>query len=330
VCFDNAYGKPIAYSSLNSIGPIHASLRRRVVSTLLGADDAQQTRLDRPVQSPVQYNDLAIQHWNLAMDFKMIPQEMQDALAKFDTSSESFLNSFLATVDEQPAPDVIYHYTNDVGLRGILKTGRIWLTDIFHLNDPSELRHGVSIAVDILNRKAESGPAESKLFAKHFLEFFESGIQKTAHYFVCSFSKDGNDLGQWRSYADNGRGYALGFDAKALEGIFIKPNGTASTNCSTFHVTYDDDKLASMQDKVIDSMFELISLPRGKKLDSAIVGTYLKHLSISLSLFILRAALFFKHKAYKPESEFRFLQIFRCDLPAPDVKCRDRRVKPKM
>lgn len=255
----------------------------------------------------------------------MLPQEMQDALANFDATSGAFLNSFLATVEERKPPDIIYHYTNDVGLRGILESGQIWLSDIFYLNDPSELRHGVSLAVDILTRKAESGPPESKVFAQDFKAFFEGGMQETAHYFVCSFSLDGNDLGQWRAYADNGRGYALGFDANLLEGIFTKPNGIVSENNSTFHVTYDDDgQLAFIHDKVIDSMFKLISLPRGKNLDSAIIHTYLKHLSISLSLVVLRAALFFKHKAYKQESEFRFLQMFRRDLPAPDVKCRHR------
>lgn len=254
----------------------------------------------------------------------MIPQEMQDALTQFDAASGELLNSFIATVEERKTPDIIYHYTNDVGLRGILETGQIWLSDIFYLNDPSELRHGVSLAVDVLNRKAESGPPEAKEFASRFTEFFESGMQETAHYFVCSFSLNGDDLGQWRAYADNGRGYALGFDAKVLEGVFTKPDGIESENNSTFHLTYDDKQLAFIHDKVIDSMFDLISLPQGKNLDRAIVNAYLRNLSISLSLVVLRAALFFKHKAYEQESEFRFFQIFRRDLPAPDVKCRHR------
>jgi hypothetical protein len=33
-------------------------------------------------------------------------------------------------------PPIIYHYTNDAGLRGILESGKLWLTDIFDLNDP--------------------------------------------------------------------------------------------------------------------------------------------------------------------------------------------------
>ena len=43
------------------------------------------------------------------------------------------------------------------------------------------------------------------------------GIEQVAHFFVCCFSKAEEDLGQWRAYADNGRGYSIGFDAHMLE-----------------------------------------------------------------------------------------------------------------
>ena len=144
----------------------------------------------------------------------LIPEEMRNALAKFGEEAEQILTSFAISLESyQPRP-IIYHYTDDVGLRGILESGRLWLTDIFSLNDPSELKHGLSLAVRILNEKAANGPEESKLFARDFGSLNEA-IRRSAHYFVCSLSERGDDLGQWRAYADNGRGYALGFDAKA-------------------------------------------------------------------------------------------------------------------
>jgi hypothetical protein len=45
---------------------------------------------------------------------------------------------------------MIYHYTNSAGLKGILESGNLWFSDIFGLNDPSELRHGLGCAIDIL------------------------------------------------------------------------------------------------------------------------------------------------------------------------------------
>lgn len=259
-----------------------------------------------------------------AMENAGIPKDMAEALSKFDQSAEQIVASFLNGLESREPPEIIYHYTNDAGLRGILETGQLWLSDIFNLNDPSELSHGFSHAVNILGSMAEKGPPESQVFAKHFAAFHEGGMRGTAHYFVCSFSGNGDDLGQWRAYADNGRGYALGFDARELEGVFTTENGDPISANSTFHITYDDATLSEIHRQLVEGMFSLISLPRGRGLESGVINSYMKELSVSLSLHALRAALFFKHEAYKNESEFRFLQIHRADVPPPEVERRYR------
>ena len=236
---------------------------------------------------------------------------MKEALTKFDSTAERILKKFHATLEAQPPPEIIYHYTNDVGLRGILETGQLWLTDIFNLNDPSELSHSLSHAVNILNGKAAKGPPESQVFAKRFAAFHHEGLQQIAHYFVCSFSSDGDELGQWRAYADNGRGYALGFDARVLEKDFHKDNG------ATFPVTYKDAVLVAIHREMIDSMFDLISLPQGQNLEAATVDMYLEELSGHLSIYAVLAALTFKHEAYKNEREYRFFQLYRGDVLPP-------------
>ncbi len=166
-------------------------------------------------------------------------------------------------------------------LKGILESGRFWLTNIFSLNDPSELSHGFSHAVNVLNALASAGPPESKFFAEQFRAFgTQGGIQASAHYFVCSFSADGDDLGQWRAYADNGRGYALGSDAKVLETGYTKVGDAPLPNNSTFGVTYNDAQLAELHRQMIEAAFPLISLPRGRGMGSAIIRSYLTELSV--------------------------------------------------
>lgn len=90
------------------------------------------------------------------------------------------------------------------------------------------------------------------------MKFLQHGVERSAHFFVLSFSADGDDLDQWRAYADNGRGYALGFDGKMLEDAFIKRNGNPIPNNSTYHVTYDENVLADIHRRIIDKMFHLI------------------------------------------------------------------------
>jgi Protein of unknown function (DUF2971) len=46
-------------------------------------------------------------------------------------------------------------------------------------------------------------------------------------FFTASFTAERDDLGQWRAYADNGRGFALGFAPKMFEvvdGAGLEPN----------------------------------------------------------------------------------------------------------
>jgi hypothetical protein len=177
----------------------------------------------------------------------LVPPDMRDALAKFDREAEQIVASFLQTLPREPPP-LIYQYTNDVGLKGILETGTIWLTDIFSLNDPSELSHGLSHTLNILSAKAATGPPESKIFAKDLGAFIQQvGIEKSGHYFMCSFSSCGDDLGQWRAYADNGRGYALGFDGKGLKDAFEQ----GGRPIPAFPIRYEAVELIEVQGNLI-------------------------------------------------------------------------------
>jgi hypothetical protein len=254
-----------------------------------------------------------------------IPQEMADALGKFSDESGRINDTiFNDLVSKRELPPVIYHYTNDLGLRGILETGIFWLTDIFNLNDPSELRYGFSHAINALNDMAATGPPESKFFAEQF-EAFDKEIQNSARYFVCSFSSCGDDLGQWRAYADNGRGYALGFDAKVIEDAFITEGKTRNLDNATFPVIYDGRRLAEIRRQLIERMFHLISLPHGQNLGGDTLKQYLAKLSVLLTHHALYSALYFKHEAYSNEKEYRFLQILPwTDASPPEVKFRSR------
>jgi hypothetical protein len=141
---------------------------------------------------------------------------------------------------------------------------------------------------------------------------------------MCSFSSCGDDLGQWRAYAENGRGYAVGFDAKALEDGYTKNDGIPTPNNSTFHITYNDAKLSAIQSQIVEKMRNLMMLPAERDLKKAAINVYMAELQMLLTLHILQTILFFKHEAYANEREFRFLQIHKANEPPP-VKVRARR-----
>ena len=163
------------------------------------------------------------------------------------------------------------------------------------------------------------------MFAENFSRFCKNGISQSANFFVCSFSKTEHDLGQWRAYADNGRGYALEFDANLLAGDFSSlDKGSSERRNQTFSMEYDDEQIYRIHQDIIDATVPLILHPFEKAYSNMLTQQYMTRLSILLSIYTLNTALYFKHEAYEKESEFRFLELFETNEPIPDLKWRAR------
>jgi hypothetical protein len=183
--------------------------------------------------------------------------------------------------------------------------------------------HGLTQAIHVLNNKTASGPPESRQFARDFAEFVRQGkIQRSGEYFTASFSLAGDDLGQWQAYANDAKGYALGFDARVLESQFLKESGAPLLR--TFPVSYDDACLIEIHERLIDRMFGLISLPRGRGLGDDAINGYMAELFSVTTVHALHAGLYFKHEAYRNEREYRFLRVYPPETPSSRVKLRDR------
>jgi hypothetical protein len=252
-----------------------------------------------------------------------VPADLQEGIERFFKDALGVVDAFARKLDSAHPPPIIYHYTDAAGLCGILASGKLWFTDIFNLNDPTELRHGLNTATKLLTAQADEGPRNAKIFANNFMAMVNGGIEEVAHYFVCCFSRAGDDLGQWRAYADNGCGYALGFKGPILDQAFAKPDGIPNPNHSTFPLTYGDDELHKMHGQIIRDVVPLITAPRDRNLSGKAINTYMSELSIALSVPVLQSALFFKHQAYRNEEEYRFLQLFQAG-PVSDLRFRGR------
>src|SRR4051812_16681042 len=125
---------------------------------------------------------------------------------------EAFANprviaDYITRMNAETPPDLMYHYTNASGLEGILRSGTLWVTDVFRLNDPGEIRHGLDAACAHLTAAVERHDASDieKDFAKTVCEKLRENVESSANYFVtsCSFERDHAD--QWTNYGDNGR-----------------------------------------------------------------------------------------------------------------------------
>ncbi len=143
-------------------------------------------------------------------------------------------NCTLLTAGPTDAPQLLWHYSDAAGALGIIQERELWGTNALFMNDKSELR----LVHDLF---AERFAADDSGLGSDDREIFESAfwlsLDETGDdpgiYAVC-FCEDGDLLGQWRTYATAGGGYALGFDSASMVDLY-----TATDSLDLFRVVYD-------------------------------------------------------------------------------------------
>ena len=106
----------------------------------------------------------------------------------------------------------LYHYTGLNALRGIIGTESVWCTDYRHMNDKSELSHGVEVAKDVLTRLATKADGRVRLFCQCVDGLLDiRNFDGNLDFYTASFTAQRDDPGQWERYGDHHRGVAIGF-----------------------------------------------------------------------------------------------------------------------
>ncbi len=132
---------------------------------------------------------------------------------------------------------IIYHYCHVEAFRAIIQNKKLWLSSVYNLNDYKEI-HWIN---DKVNKKLEKIKNKDN-FVKYKL--FEHLFKKQLpNVYIASFSQGGDLLSQWRAYANDGHGVAIGFNTD-----YFKTNEMVKTT----EVLYDEKE----QEKEIDEIFE--------------------------------------------------------------------------
>jgi hypothetical protein len=108
---------------------------------------------------------------------------------------------------------LIYHYCPAQAFIDIITSKTVWLSAFYALNDTTERSWGYLIfekAIKELERDVDST----------FIDNIRTLVNAT--YFqslvmIGSFSLDADVISQWRAYADDGRGFAIGFSPKLIK-----------------------------------------------------------------------------------------------------------------
>jgi len=249
-----------------------------------------------------------------------LPAPVEGALSEFARWAEDNRQQFAGEINQ-----TVYHYTNAAGLTGILESNELWFTDIAHLNDPSEFTICRSIADNALREEMAQADPATAVFCQEMLSGLESA-RKAFAMFVGSFSKIGDDLGQWRAYTDNGHGFCLGISERVFAHTDIDINPLK--NPVVIQISYD---LSCAEDELRESIRQATSTIKKPQVrtfcqkSSEVGKNFLIRLSVELAKHIYFHCVSFKHPAYSAEQEVRLLLINETEKLLPFVKTRQRR-----
>ena len=177
--------------------------------------------------------------------------------------------------------DLIYHYCDSNAFFAICTNRKLWMNDLHSINDFMELHWGYSIWEQSANTRIEK-------YGKEFLDEIDEVIHFSGFQSLLlanCFSTDKDVLSQWRAYADDGKGYVIGFNAKELLGLPIR----------ALQVLYDKEQQIKEATATIDALYQL------KQEDSNEFKTFCNVFGYDLSAF--------KNPAFIEEKEIRLIHL---------------------
>jgi len=174
---------------------------------------------------------------------------------------------------KQAEPELLYHYTDQKGLDGILSSGCIWATHYKFLNDFSERDHGF----DFFSKAIESVYTDQEAarnFSRINLDNFGEALTQTlwnyfevTSSFIASFTTDspyeienhksgGDRLSQWRGYAFGKQGFCLAFDYLAINEISDHLHETTRLSGMLRPCIYSDEEKIGLAREAIRPVFD--------------------------------------------------------------------------
>jgi len=253
-----------------------------------------------------------------------------------------FMRPFKSVPGSASADDLLYHYTSESGLRGIIESDRIWATDIRFLNDYTEfqrafedkylnslieaLRAALRKDIDSTAARVMDGMLAVRNRAS-ILDLIKDSTKRNDTV-VCSFTSSlhdgfdpGDRLSQWRGYSHSCQGFSMGFDRELLEKQIAldNPGAKASVVQCLYEGTGPDvllfedmgrnaalefDKLWLKGEAVSDS-YQTVNPTATAEYKKA-NDYFLKALSKATAQFFIRAARI-KHAGFREECEWRIV-----------------------
>ena len=191
---------------------------------------------------------------------------------------------------------VLYHYCSATAMKDIVESESIWLTNMSCMSDYREHNWLIHIACEHLHSLKQS---RTNTLGECLLHLFE--YVRPQDPFAACFSEDGDCLSQWRAYADDGTGVAIGFDPTCL-GIHQSPPIAASKDltglCKVNYNAVEQETL--VRDTLKKCLAELPADPQPREIESVAAACMRE---------LYQWAPSFKNPGFREEKEWRIIHL---------------------
>jgi hypothetical protein len=126
--------------------------------------------------------------------------------------------TLLERIKTNPPPPVLFHYTTQVGVLGILENNCLWATEARYLNDSSEYSYGLDLITEVLRERSLAATCQDE---RHRFDDILGTMPTVKPMNVCvaSLSEEGDLLSQWRAYGGSSGGFAVGLRAQVIRDV---------------------------------------------------------------------------------------------------------------
>lgn len=205
------------------------------------------------------------------------------------------------SIKQRQPSDILYHYTTQEGLLGIITTGEIWCTKIHYLSDASEFSLALEMSREHLRQRLESTDSAEEGDKINFLLKQIDSIE-LINVCVCSFSEKGDLLSQWRAYCEERSGFSIGFGTEALKSIAKKADFFLAP------CIYDPETQKELISDLIDSKLEKDFSIGGWKSHPNKPRTFVAlPQDHEFALKLTTLAPIIKHESFSEEKEWRLI-----------------------
>ncbi len=202
---------------------------------------------------------------------------MIQAMSDRERELEQYECLFKTFTDPLEGTEIIYHYTSANGLRGIVGSHELWLSNTAFVNDTTECE-ALKSEEDLFDENDFS----NRYVKEAWSNYLKYDMNRNTLYIV-SFSATEDFLGQWRAYGS----YSIGFETNKL----------AKSKFNLYECIYNKKKI---KDWILEK--EKADEWKGDCLDE----TSKRFAAFNL---IYAASMKYKNVSYKAEGEVRLITV---------------------